>query len=90
MSQDTRDALEERIRRELPHMSEEDAVELARILERLIAALKPERIHLFGSQARGDVNHGSDVDLLVVVPESDQPPYRRAQAAYQAMQGRAT
>ncbi|MBI4495052.1 MAG: nucleotidyltransferase domain-containing protein [Chloroflexi bacterium] len=66
-------------------MSTEDARELARILQRLIAALRPERIYAFGSQARGDATPDSDVDLLLVVSSADQPSYRLEQAAYHAM-----
>jgi uncharacterized protein len=36
---------------------------------RLIREFHPERIVLFGSQARGDAGKDSDVDLLVVMPE---------------------
>lgn len=45
--------------------------DLARIVERLIAALRPERIDVFGSQARGDARVDSDVDLLVIVPQAE-------------------
>ncbi len=75
----------EQIRRQLPHLTEEDARELARILRRLIDALHPEEIHLFGSQARGDVAPHSDVDLLIVVPREDEREHRLAEAAYHAM-----
>ena len=85
MAYESWNKLKKNIRRELPHINEEDAGELARVLQRLVAAPEPERIHIFGSQARGDATPESDVDLLVVVPSSDQPPYRRAQAAYHAM-----
>lgn len=38
------------------------------VVERLIAAAQPTKIILFGSQARGDANDHSDVDLLVIKP----------------------
>jgi predicted nucleotidyltransferase len=66
-------------------MTPEDARELARILQRLIVALQPERIHVFGSQARGDVTPDSDTDLLIVVSSADELPHRLDQAAYRAM-----
>lgn len=53
----------------------------------LVEALSPEQIYLFGSQARGDADEGSDYDLLVVVAHSDEPSYRRAQTAYHALWG---
>jgi predicted nucleotidyltransferase len=37
-----------------------------RTLQRLIAALDPERVIVFGSYAKGTANSRSDVDLLVV------------------------
>ncbi len=36
--------------------------------KRIVAGFDPERIILFGSQARGDAGPDSDVDLLVVLP----------------------
>jgi len=57
------------------------------IVRRLVAALEPERIYLFGSQARGEAGPTSDIDLLVVVPRSDEPGYVRDRAAYHALWG---
>ncbi|HEV2124592.1 MAG TPA: nucleotidyltransferase domain-containing protein, partial [Chloroflexota bacterium] len=51
----------------------------------LVERLQPERVYVFGSQARGTAGAESDVDLLVVVPESDEPGHQRDQAAYAAM-----
>ena len=36
------------------------------IIRRIVEAVQPERIILFGSAARGEMNRHSDVDLLVV------------------------
>lgn len=41
---------------------------LDQIVNRLASAFHPDRIVLFGSQARGDTDGRSDIDLLVVVP----------------------
>lgn len=38
-------------------------------VERLAADPRPQRIILFGSQARGDATAGSDIDLLVIESE---------------------
>jgi predicted nucleotidyltransferase len=43
---------------------------LPTIRRRLVSRFRPERIIVFGSQARGDATPGSDLDLLVVVPEA--------------------
>ena len=48
---------------------------------RLAAEFQPERAWLFGSHAWGQPDEGSDLDLLVVVPHSDELPARQAQRA---------
>lgn len=48
---------------------------------------RPSSIRLFGSRARETYRPDADYDLLVVVRESADPPYRRAQAAYAALWG---
>lgn len=60
---------------------------LADIEKRLVAALNPEQIILFGSYAYGEPNRHSDIDLLVVVPHSEETSHRRAQVAHKAMSG---
>src|SRR5438128_11356448 len=61
-----RSPLRERIRDELPRLAPRDAAELAGIVERLVQALRPERIYAFASHARGDASPDSDVDLAVL------------------------
>jgi len=41
---------------------------LAAMVERIVAGFKPERIILFGSNARGTAGADSDVDLIIVMP----------------------
>ena len=43
--------------------------ELDEIVQTIIAEVNPEQVVLFGSRARGDAKHGSDLDLVVI--ESD-------------------
>jgi predicted nucleotidyltransferase len=38
------------------------------IVERIVALCDPHRIYVFGSHAKGIAHHGSDLDLLVVMP----------------------
>jgi predicted nucleotidyltransferase len=42
--------------------------QIDRMVERIVKQFHPEKIILFGSQARGDAGPDSDVDLLVVMP----------------------
>ena len=49
---------------------------LQRLLDRIVPALEPEAVYLFGSRARGDFHEDSDYDLLVIVPD-DAPKERR-------------
>ena len=54
---------------------------LDEVTRRLNAEFHPEQVWLFGSHAWGQPDEGSDLDLLVVVSESNEPPVRRAQRA---------
>ena len=36
------------------------------VVSRIVEAIHPDRVILFGSRARGDAGAGSDVDLLIV------------------------
>jgi uncharacterized protein len=58
---------------------------LKEMIRRLVDALQPERIYLFGSRARGEQDSDSDYDLLLVVSSSDQPRYKREQSAFKAL-----
>ncbi len=60
---------------------------LAEMVRRLVAALRPERIYLFGSRARDEGTGESDYDLMVVVPASELPGYRREQEAIRVLAG---
>lgn len=60
---------------------------LVEITERLVHALHPKRVVLFGSHAWGQPNKDSDADLLVIVDEAKEPGYQLAQQAYRALYG---
>ena len=73
------------VQRELPHLDLTELNELVRTVRRLINAFNPETMCVFGSHARHAPHANSDIDLLVVIPSSDEPAYRRAQRAYAAV-----
>jgi predicted nucleotidyltransferase len=58
---------------------------LPEIVRCLREVLQPERIYLFGSAAYGTITPDSDVDLLVVVPDSPLRFFQRAALAYDAL-----
>src|SRR5690606_11543028 len=47
----------------------------------------PDRIILFGSHAWGQPHEDSDLDLLVIVPRSDERPHRRMTRAHRCLRG---
>ena len=55
--------------------------------QRLVAEFQPEQIWLFGSHAWGTPHEGSDVDLMVVVPQSDERAIKRMQRAHRCLRG---
>jgi predicted nucleotidyltransferase len=59
---------------------------LDRLVSRVVEAVHPRRVVLFGSAARGQMGPHSDVDLLVVMPDG---AHRRqtAQRLYRALAG---
>jgi predicted nucleotidyltransferase len=54
-----------------PFISEQAAIAFLR--DRLVTALKPKAVWLFGSRARGTARPNSDIDLLVVLPDGLDP-----------------
>jgi predicted nucleotidyltransferase len=77
--------IEPRVRRLLPHLSDEEAADLARVVRTLVREFRPENVYVFGSQARGKPTEHSDVDLLVVVSDAGEYPHHLAQAGYRAL-----
>jgi predicted nucleotidyltransferase len=51
-------------------MNVETDTSLKRLVDRIVAALHPDAIYLFGSRARDDARPDSDYDFLVVVPDA--------------------
>ncbi len=57
------------IRSDQPRTSIPDTI--VTMARRIVRAVNPLQVILFGSQARGDTNQWSDVDFLVVIPDTD-------------------
>ncbi len=62
---------------------------LAEITRRLVAALSPRGIYLFGSHVYGTPRESSDVDVLVILPREDFSTWDVAKRAYGALDGMA-
>lgn len=60
--------------------------QLEELVSRIVAAVHPLRILLFGSAARGETGRSSDLDILVVVPEGTHRR-RTVQAIYRQLHG---
>jgi len=54
-------------------------------VDRLKTEFQPEEIYLFGSHAWGTPNEDSDVDLMVIVPRSEERSTRRMQRAHRCL-----
>lgn len=54
------------------------------IVERIVEAVDPEKIIIFGSYARGETHRHSDLDILVI-KESELPRYKRSVPVYSAL-----
>jgi uncharacterized protein len=57
------------------------------VVHRLVNEFNPEQVILFGSYAWGTPSEDSDLDLLVIVPQSDVRPSRRAMRAHRCLRG---
>ncbi len=57
-------------------------VEIKDITNRIVEFMDPQKILLFGSYAKGTANEHSDLDLLVIVEDSDLPKGKREVLLY--------
>lgn len=64
-------------------INDETIAEMAR---RVVQAVDPDMVLLFGSRARGDARADSDVDLLVI-GRSEVPRHLRSLHLYRALRG---
>ena len=47
-------------------------------VQRILSVSSPSQIILFGSQARGEADAGSDIDLMVIEPTVERPAHEAA------------
>jgi|SRR3989339_2143387 len=52
------------------------------VVDRLVSVYNPIVMYLFGSYAWGEPNDDSDLDILIIVKESMEKPYKRMKPAY--------
>lgn len=57
--------------------------DIQRVVDLVVQTVSPLRVVLFGSAARGELRNGSDLDIMVVVPEGVDT-LRTAQALHVA------
>lgn len=67
-------------------MTMDTAREVDKLIERIVDAVHPIKIILFGSAARGQMGPNSDVDVLVVMPDGTHRRHT-AQYLYQTIRG---
>ena len=60
---------------------------LSLVVDRLVEVYHPLSIYLFGSYAWGHPTEQSDLDVFIVVDESNEPSYRRPVKGYHALFG---
>ena len=61
--------------------------QLAEIVRRLVDALSPQRIYLFGSYAYGSPTPDSDLDVMVIVPDEAPDRFELSRRGYASLRG---
>ena len=74
------------IKQGIVERNEPDRQVLDDMVRRIIDAVNPRRIILFGSAARGAMSVDSDLDVLVVMPDGTHRR-RTAQTVYRSLKG---
>jgi predicted nucleotidyltransferase len=66
-------------------MIESSVIDIA--VRRLAETYNPEAIFLFGSYAWGDPEKANDIDILIVVKDSQQKTYKRSIKGLRSLRG---
>lgn len=61
--------------------------EIEAIKDRLVQAVSPQKIYLFGSFAKGNPTDDSDYDFYIVVPDNSEDRIAISQKAYRSLRG---
>ena len=51
------------------------------VAQRILNGMRADEVWVFGSRARGDFREDSDLDLLVLIPDSDEARHVRSRRA---------
>lgn len=62
---------------------------IERLVAAIVAIVRPTKIILFGSAARGEMDRNSDIDLLIVVPDGT-PRRKTAHSIYRSISSNGT
>ncbi len=57
------------------------------VIRRLADVYKPDAIFLFGSYAWGEPANAKDIDILIVVKNSSEKPYKRTLKGFKSLRG---
>ncbi|MFC2141285.1 nucleotidyltransferase domain-containing protein [Acidobacteriota bacterium] len=57
------------------------------VIRRLADVYQPEAIFLFGSYAWGEPANAKDIDILIVVKDSSEKPYKRTLKGFKSLRG---
>ncbi len=60
---------------------------IEKITQQLVTEFHPEKIILFGSHVWGKPDKSSDIDIMVIVRESDLSPSKRSVLAHRCLRG---
>jgi len=60
---------------------------LCRMTQRLVEQFQPEQVILYGSRAWGVPTSGSDIDLMVIVSQSNLSDYERSVLGHRCLSG---
>lgn len=61
--------------------------EIIAIKNKILEQVKPEKLYLFGSYARGSFNAQSDYDFYIVMPDTTQDLNEVSAKAYMSLRG---